>query len=148
MKPSKEITVVVSQKTAPELKAPDGLLLDGNDHLLLVDFTAGRLYRANLADGKLVELARGFGGADGLTRDAKGRIYVSNWRGGQIFVMNSESDKPRCCSKGSSRPRISSSTPRAESCWCPTPGPVRSPPSRSRTDAPRRNRLYRTDADQ
>ena len=77
---------------------------DGNDHLLLVDFTAGRLYRANLADGKLVELARGFGGADGLTRDSKGRIYVSNWRGGQVFVMNSESDKPQLLLKGFKSP--------------------------------------------
>jgi gluconolactonase len=93
--PSKEITVVVSQKTAPELKAPNGLLMDGNDHLLLVDFTAGRLFKASLADGKLVELAKGFGGADGLTRDAKGRIYVSDWRRGRVFVMNSESDKPK-----------------------------------------------------
>jgi DNA-binding beta-propeller fold protein YncE len=100
IKPSKEITVVVSQKTAPELRAPNGLLVDGNEHLLMVDFTTGRLYRANLADGKLVELARGFGGADGLTRDAKGRIYVSDWRKGRVFVMNSESDKPKLMLSG------------------------------------------------
>ncbi len=100
IKPSKEITVVVSQKTAPELKAPNGLLADGKDHLLVVDFTTGRLYRANLADGKLVELARGFGNADGLTRDAKGRIYVSDWRGGKVFVMNSDSKKPKVLAQG------------------------------------------------
>ncbi|HET6327049.1 MAG TPA: SMP-30/gluconolactonase/LRE family protein [Planctomycetaceae bacterium] len=101
IKPStKEITVVVSQKTAPQLKAPNGLLFDGNGRLLLVDFSAGRLYRADLADGKLVELARGVGGADGLTRDAKGRIYVSDWRGGKVYVMNSDSDKPKLLLKG------------------------------------------------
>jgi len=81
-----------------------GLPLDGNDHRLMVDFTARRLYRANRADGKLVELARGFGGADGLTRDSKGRIYVSDWRGGKIFVMNSESDQPRLLLKGFKSP--------------------------------------------
>jgi gluconolactonase len=104
IKPSKAISVVVSQKTAPQLKAPNGLLFDGNGRLLLVDFTTGRLYRANLADGTLVELARGFGGADGLTRDAKGRIYVSDWRTGKVFVMNSDSDKPRLMLKGLKNP--------------------------------------------
>jgi SMP-30/Gluconolactonase/LRE-like region len=100
IKPSKEIVAVVTQKTAPKLKAPNGLLYDGPEHLLLVDFTGGRLYRATLADGTLVELAKGFGGADGLTRDAKGRIYVSDWRGGRVFVMKSDSDKPKLLLKG------------------------------------------------
>jgi sugar lactone lactonase YvrE len=104
IKPSKEIVVVVSQRTAPELKAPNGLLVDGSSHVLFVDFTSGRLNRVNLADGKMAEVARGFGGADGLTRDAKGRIYVSNWRGGQVFVMTSESDKPRLLLKGFKSP--------------------------------------------
>jgi gluconolactonase len=104
IKPSKEITVVVSQKTAPDIKAPNGLLLDGSSHLLFVDFTAGRLYRTNLTDGKAVELARGLGSTDGLTRDAKGRIYTSDWRGGRIFVMNSESDKPKLMLKGFKSP--------------------------------------------
>jgi|HubBroStandDraft_6_1064221.scaffolds.fasta_scaffold175275_2 gluconolactonase len=104
IKPSKEISVVVSQKTAPQLKAPNGLLFDGNGRLLVVDFTAGRLYRADLADGKVVELAKGFGSADGLTRDTKGRIYVSDWRGGRIFVMNSDSDKPKLLLKGFKNP--------------------------------------------
>jgi gluconolactonase len=104
IKPSKEIVVVVSQKTAPELKAPNGMLMDGPGHLLFVDFTSGRLNRLNLADGKAVELARGLGSTDGLTRDAKGRIYTSDWRGGRIFVMNSQSDQPRLLLKGFKSP--------------------------------------------
>jgi gluconolactonase len=104
IKPSKEIVVVVSQKTSPQVKAPNGMLLDGSSHLLFVDFTAGRLYRTNLADGQLAELARGLGSTDGLTRDSKGRIYVSDWRGGRIFVINSESDKPRLLLKGFKSP--------------------------------------------
>lgn len=87
IKPTKEITVVVSQKTAPELKAPNGLLIDGKDNLLVADFTAGKLYRADLTDGKLTALASGFGGADGLARDGQGRVYVSDWKGGRVFVL-------------------------------------------------------------
>ena len=56
--------------------------------------------RVSLADGKLVDLASGFGGADGLTRDTKGRIYVSDYRGGRVFVMQSETDKPKLLLKG------------------------------------------------
>ena len=94
IKPSREISVVVSQKTAPPLKAANGLLLDGKDHLLVADFTAGRLYRANLADGKLDELASGFGGADGLARDVQGRVYVSDWKGGRVFVLPPSAGSP------------------------------------------------------
>jgi len=104
IKASKEITVVTSQKTAPDLKAPNGVLVDGDSHLLFVDFTSGRLNRVTLADGKMVELAKGFGGADGLTRDTKGRIYASDWRNGRVFVMNSESDQPRLLLKGFKSP--------------------------------------------
>ncbi|HEX3728149.1 MAG TPA: SMP-30/gluconolactonase/LRE family protein [Pirellulales bacterium] len=100
IKPSKEISVVVSQKTAPTIKAPNGLLVDGKEHLLLVDFTSGRLSRASLADSTLVELAKGFGGADGLARDAKGRLYVSDWKGGRIFVLEPGADKPQLLAEG------------------------------------------------
>lgn len=85
--PDKKTSVVLSQKTAPGLKAANGLLADGPDHLLVADFTAGKLHRLTLADGKLTEIAKGLGGTDGIARDSKGNIYVSDWKGGRVFVI-------------------------------------------------------------
>ncbi len=90
----RKVSVLVDQKSFPALKAANGLLMDGKDHLLVADFTAGRLYRASLADGSMVELASGLGGADGLARDVKGRIYVSDWKGGKVFVVKPGSPAP------------------------------------------------------
>jgi sugar lactone lactonase YvrE len=93
--PKQEISVVVSQKTAPALKAANGLLLDGAENLLVADFTAGKLYRCLLSDGKLTELAAGLGGADGLARDTQGRIYVSDWKSGRVQVIDSSAAKAK-----------------------------------------------------
>jgi len=92
--PDRKVSVLVDQKSFPALKAANGLLMDGKDHLLVADFTAGRLYRCSLADGSMVEVASGLGGADGLARDAKGRIYVSDWKGGKVFVLEPGSTTP------------------------------------------------------
>lgn len=93
IKPTKEIDVVVSQKTAPQLKAANGLLADGDSSLLVADFTTGKLYRLNLKDRKLAEVASGFGGADGLARDAKQQVYVSDWKGGRVFIVDGQKAK-------------------------------------------------------
>ena len=92
--PSKEVSVVVDTKTAPALKAPNGLLADEKEHFLLADFTAAKLYRAQISDGSLVELASGLGGADGIARDAKGRIYIGDVRGGRVFRIDGPDAKP------------------------------------------------------
>ena len=70
--PDRKVSVLVDQKSFSALKAANGLLMDGKNHLLIADFAAGRLYRCSLADGSMVELAGGLGGADGLRVTPKG----------------------------------------------------------------------------
>jgi sugar lactone lactonase YvrE len=85
--PEGKVSVVADTKTAPAFKGPNGLLLDGPDHLLLADVASGKLLRVSLADGSAVELASGLGGADGIARDSKGRVYIGDVRGGRVFKV-------------------------------------------------------------
>jgi gluconolactonase len=58
--------------------APNGLLPDGDDNMLMVDFLSGILYRITLKTGKMVSVAEGFGGGDGITRDRQDRLWISD----------------------------------------------------------------------
>ena len=77
-------TKLIVDSKNPDVKAPNGLLSDGNN-LLEVDFETGTLYRVNLATGKLTKLADGFGGADGLVRTKTGKIFISDWKTGKVY---------------------------------------------------------------
>lgn len=92
--PQGKVSLVTSPKQAPALQGPNGLLVDDKEHLLLLDFVSGELHRVNLADGKLARLATGFAGGDGLARDKNGKIYVSEWTTGRVFVLGKESHSP------------------------------------------------------
>jgi sugar lactone lactonase YvrE len=98
--PKKEITVVVHQKQAPMLKAPNGLLVEGADTLLLADYTASRLYRVGIADGKVTEVAANVVGADGIARDDKGRIFVGDWKSGRVYLIDTAAGKPTVFADG------------------------------------------------
>lgn len=102
--PEKVATVVISHPTVAELKAPNGLICDCRDHLLLNDFFARRLLRVSIADGKVSEVANDLGGADGLARDKRGRIYVSDWGKGRVFVIDDAQSKPRVLLDGFKAP--------------------------------------------
>ncbi|HEY3326483.1 MAG TPA: SMP-30/gluconolactonase/LRE family protein [Novimethylophilus sp.] len=67
--------------------APNGLLPDGDDNLLMVDFLSGILYRITLKTGKMVSVAEGFGGADGIVRDKQRRLWISDWKNGRVFML-------------------------------------------------------------
>jgi gluconolactonase len=98
--PEKKITIVVEQKKAKELKAPNGLLIDEPESLLLADYTASRLYRIGIADGAVSELATGVVGADGIARDDTGRLFVSDWKTGRIYLIDSAKGKPVVFAEG------------------------------------------------
>lgn len=69
------------------IKRPNGLLLDGLGSLLVADFGTGDLYRFHLSSGKVKALNNGFGGADGLVRDTRGFLYVSDWQNGKVWQL-------------------------------------------------------------
>lgn len=94
IRPDKSIRVVIDSWHARQLKGPDGLEMDGPDHLLLTDIVAGTLNRVAIEDGSIVELANNLGGVDGIARDAKGRIYLSDWHGGKIYRMDTTQATP------------------------------------------------------
>lgn len=76
-------TIVDSSKA--EVLAPNGLLFEGRNNLLSVDFSSGILYRINIGTGKMTKLAEGFGGGDGIIKSKKGKVYVSDWKNGYIY---------------------------------------------------------------
>lgn len=88
------VGLVVDAKTLPGLHTPNGVLLDGASHLLVVDFGTGVLYRVKLATGASEKVAEGLGGGDGLAWDNYGRLYISDYQGGQVFVIPRPGDKP------------------------------------------------------
>ena len=80
------ITVVADSKN-PDILAPNGLLMEGRNNLLEVDFESGILYRVNLATGATTKLADGFTGGDGLVRTKAGKIIISDWKNGKVYEM-------------------------------------------------------------
>jgi len=74
----------------PRVLAPNGLLNDGKDSLLMVDFFSGILYRVKISTGKMVPVAEGFGGGDGVARDRHGIIWVSDWKNGRVFSLKAD----------------------------------------------------------
>ncbi len=80
------ITIVADSKN-PNILAPNGLLIDGRNSLLEVDFESGILYRVNLATGATTKLADGFTGGDGLVRTKAGKIIISDWKNGKLYEM-------------------------------------------------------------
>lgn len=80
-------SVVVSAAKDKRVVAPNGLLMDGNDRLLDLDFLTGELYRINLKTGAMEKLAEGFGGGDGVVRASNGMLYLSDWATGRVFSL-------------------------------------------------------------
>lgn len=87
--PQRKLSLVIDGKADPRVLAPNGLLADAKgEHLLIVDFTSGILYDYDLAARKLQEIASGFGGADGIVRQANGTVYVSDWKNGKVYRVD------------------------------------------------------------
>ena len=80
------VTIVVDSKN-PDILAPNGLLAEGRNQLLEVDFESGILYRLNLSTGATTKIATGFGGGDGLVKTKSGKIIISDWKSGKIYQM-------------------------------------------------------------
>jgi glucose/arabinose dehydrogenase/DNA-binding beta-propeller fold protein YncE len=95
-----KVTLVADAKKTPALKIPNGVLNDSQLHLLVVDSMTGELNRMTIADGKTEKIADGFGFADGVIFDKYGRLYVSDWKGGKVFVIPRPGAKPILLAEG------------------------------------------------
>ncbi len=95
-----KIDLLVDAKKLPGLHTPNGLAMDGQSHILLADFGSGILYRVKLIDGTSEKLADGMEGADGLTWDHYGRLFISSWKTGKLFVIARPGDKPILVAEG------------------------------------------------
>ena len=82
-----KISLVTDAAKAKALKGPNGLLADGEEHLLMLDFVSGELQRIKISDGSMLRLAEGYSGGDGLARDEQGKFYISQWTTGRVSVL-------------------------------------------------------------
>lgn len=86
--PAGKVSLVASEAQNPSIKSPNGLLFESSGTLLVVDFASGELLRLNVGKGTVEKLADGFGGGDGLARDAAGMLYISDWKNGKVWKLN------------------------------------------------------------
>lgn len=83
-----KVSLVSNSALDPLVKSPNGLLIDGPNRLLVVDFATGDLYRISFKSGKSEKIATGFGGGDGLALDRKRQLYVSDWKNGHVWRLS------------------------------------------------------------
>jgi glucose/arabinose dehydrogenase len=102
--PQAEVSVVIDAasiaklpppvRMANRLGGPNGLLSDDRRHVLMLDFVTGDLRRIDVRDGSMTRIAASYPGGDGLARDDKGKLYVSEWSTGRVWVLGKESHAP------------------------------------------------------
>ena len=83
----RKVKTVLDTKKMPALQMTNGLLLNEEGFLIFVDMLPGILYRLRLADGTIEKLAEGFEGGDGLAWDFYGRLFISSWKLGKLWVI-------------------------------------------------------------
>lgn len=81
------VTIIADSKN-PDILAPNGLLFEGRNQMLSVDFASGILYRVNLASGATTKVAEGFGGGDGIVKTKSGKVLISDWKNGVINQLS------------------------------------------------------------
>lgn len=90
-----KVSLVTNTALDPLVKSPNGLVMDGPNALLVVDFASGELYRISLGTKrKSRKIATGFGGGDGLVLDRQRRLYVSDWKNGHVWRLSLASPTP------------------------------------------------------
>jgi sugar lactone lactonase YvrE len=86
-----KVTTIVNSDD-PRVLAPNGVLADGKEHILMVDFVSGILYRIKVKTGKMDVVAEGFGGGDGVVRDRQKAVWVSDWKSGRVFRVKPDGE--------------------------------------------------------
>lgn len=91
--PQGNVKLLINETQDARIKAPNGLLADDTgDVLLIVDFMSGVLYSFNQNNRRLTDLAEGFGGGDGIVHHSNGMMYISDWKNGKVFHLNTKGD--------------------------------------------------------
>lgn len=91
--PQGKVTLLLNDKQNANLTGPNGLLADDTGNFILeVDFVSGILYSLNTQTGQLTDIAEGFGGGDGLVHHSNGTMYVSDWKNGKVFSVDTMGD--------------------------------------------------------
>jgi sugar lactone lactonase YvrE len=91
--PNGEVELLINDMQDARVKAPNGLLADDTGKVLIyVDFASGILFSLNTETKALNDVAEGFGGGDGLLHRSNGTMYVSDWKGGKVFSVNTKGD--------------------------------------------------------
>lgn len=98
--PERITTLLGDAKSLAFLKKPNGLLLDSQNHLLVLDFESGELHRLNLASKKSEKLAVGCVGGDGLIFDHFGRLYITSWGQGKVWAIPRPGVEPILIAEG------------------------------------------------
>ncbi len=88
-----QVKLLIDGKQDVRVMAPNGLLADDTgDVLIYVDFTSGVLYTYNQKTKVLTDIAEGFGGGDGVVHHSDGTMFVSDWKNGKVFSINTKGD--------------------------------------------------------
>jgi hypothetical protein len=85
-----KVKLLLNEEKDPRIKSPNGLLVDRDD-LWSVDFHTGELFKTSLKTLKPNKIAAGFGGADGIARDRRGNLYISDWKNGKVWRVYTKS---------------------------------------------------------
>lgn len=89
--PQGKVTNVINGKQDARILAPNGLLMGKTENcIMVVDFVSGVLYRLDMKKNVLIEVAKGFGGGDGIVNSKKDQFYVSDWKNGKVFSVKLE----------------------------------------------------------
>jgi glucose/arabinose dehydrogenase len=95
-----KVTLVADARTIPGLKTPNGLVLDGLSHLLMLDSGSGELLRVRIADGTAVKVADGFDSGDGLAWDWFGQLFITSWTQGKVWGIARPGMRPVLVASG------------------------------------------------
>lgn len=98
--PQGKVSLLIDGQKSESVKTPNGLLMDGQSHLLVLDFTSGELNRLRLADATLTKIADGFIGGDGLMWDKVGRLFITSWKTGKVWGIARPGAKPVLIAEG------------------------------------------------
>lgn len=102
--PNKIIEMVTHAGLVAQVKKLSGIALDGMTHILLLDGSAGTLYRLQIATGAATQLADGLGDCAGLAWDKFGRLFITDAKGGRVFAINRPGAKPVLLAEGLQTP--------------------------------------------